>query len=56
LCLSLFSWASFRQRKGGVKMHMLLDHDSHIPAFLAVNDECNVSKLICSQSDSNDLF
>jgi hypothetical protein len=36
LCLSLFPWASFRQRKGGVKMHTLLDHDGHIPAFVAV--------------------
>ena len=38
LCLSLFPWASFRQRKGGVKMHTLLDHDGHIPAFVAVTD------------------
>lgn len=33
LCLSLFPWASFRQAKGGVKVHTLLDHDGHIPAF-----------------------
>jgi len=38
LCLSLFPWASFRQRKGGVKMLTLLDHDGHIPAFVAVTD------------------
>jgi len=38
LCLSLFPWASFRQTKGGVKMHTLLDHDGHIPAFVAVTD------------------
>ena len=38
LCLSLFPWASFRQNKGGVKMHTLLDHDGHIPAFVAVTD------------------
>ena len=36
LCLSLFPWASFRQRKGGVKMHTLLDHDGYIPAFVTV--------------------
>ena len=36
LCLSLFPWASFRQRKGGVKAHVLLDHDGYIPAFVAV--------------------
>ena len=38
LCLSLFPWASFRQAKGGVKMHALLDHDGHIPAFATVTD------------------
>jgi len=38
LCLSLFPWAAFRQRKGGVKMHTLLDHDGHIPAFVAVTN------------------
>ncbi|AMD92248.1 transposase [Desulfomicrobium orale DSM 12838] len=38
LCLSLFPWASFRQAKGGVKVHTLLDHDGHIPAFATVTD------------------
>ena len=38
LCLSLFPWASFRRTKGGIKMHTLLDHDGHIPAFVAVTD------------------
>lgn len=38
LCLSLFPWASFRKAKGGVKVHMLLDHDGYIPAFATVTD------------------
>jgi hypothetical protein len=38
LCLSLFPWAAFRQSKGGVKMHTLLDHNGHIPAFVTVTD------------------
>jgi hypothetical protein len=38
LCLSLFPWASFRQAKGGIKMHTLLDHNGHIPAFATVTD------------------
>jgi IS4 transposase len=50
LCLSLFPWASFRQRKGGIKMHTLLDHDGHIPAFVAVTDakthESRVAKVL----------
>ena len=38
LCLSVFPWASFRQRKAGIKMHTLLDHDGNIPAFVAVTE------------------
>ena len=38
LCLALFPWASFRQRRGGVKMHTLLDHDGYIPAFVTVTE------------------
>lgn len=33
LCLSLFPWAKFRRVKGGVKLHVLLDHDDYMPAF-----------------------
>lgn len=28
-CLSLFPWAKFRQTKGAVKLHLLLDHDGY---------------------------
>ena len=38
LCLSLFPWASFRQAKGGIKMHTVLDHDGGIPMFITVTD------------------
>lgn len=38
LCLSLFQWASFRQKKGGVKMHLAHDHSGYIPAFIALTD------------------
>ncbi len=30
LCLSLFPWAKFRRAKGGVKAHVLLDHDDYL--------------------------
>jgi hypothetical protein len=33
LCLGLFPWAKFRRVKGGVKLHVLLDHDDYMPAF-----------------------
>jgi IS4 transposase len=34
LCLSLFPWAKFRRAKGGVKAHVLLDHDDYLPRYL----------------------
>ena len=36
LCLSLFPWAKFRQRKAAVKMHTLLDLHGNIPTFVRV--------------------
>lgn len=33
LCLNLFPWAKFRRVKGGVKLHVLLDHDDYMPSF-----------------------
>jgi hypothetical protein len=36
LCLSLFPWADFRQTKGAVKLHMLLDHDGYLPDFAVI--------------------
>jgi DDE family transposase len=34
LCLSLFPWAQFKKVKGGVKAHVLLDHDDYMPRFI----------------------
>jgi hypothetical protein len=36
LCLELFPWAEFRRAKGGVKCHVLLDHDDYMPAFVHI--------------------
>lgn len=33
LSLSLFDWARFRQTKGAIKLHLLLDHDGYLPTF-----------------------
>jgi len=34
LCLSLFPWARFRRTKGGVKAHVLMDHDDYLPRYV----------------------
>lgn len=36
LCLSLFPWAEFRQGKGAIKIHTLLDLRGSIPSFINI--------------------
>ena len=36
LCLSIFPWARFRRKKGGVKAHVLYDIEAQVPAFYTV--------------------
>jgi hypothetical protein len=38
LCLSIFDWAKFRQTKGAIKLHLLLDHDGYLPVFATVSE------------------
>jgi hypothetical protein len=38
LCLNLFEWAKFRQTKGAVKLHLLLDHDGYLPIFAQITE------------------
>lgn len=33
LCLSVFLWAKFRKKKGGVKVHFLYDLETQVPAY-----------------------
>lgn len=33
LCATMFDWARWRQTKGAIKLHLLLDHDGHLPVF-----------------------
>jgi Domain of unknown function (DUF4372)/Transposase DDE domain len=38
LCLGLFPWASFRRAKGGIKAHVMLDHDDYMPSFVLITE------------------
>jgi hypothetical protein len=38
LCLSLFPWAKFRQKKGGIKLHCEYDLEAQIPSFLTLSE------------------
>jgi len=38
LCLEIFPWAKFRRAKGGVKAHVLLDHDDYLPRYVLITE------------------
>lgn len=38
LSVSMFDWAHYRQTKGAIKLHMLLDHDGYLPSFAVVTE------------------
>ena len=38
LCLELFPWAEYRRNKGGVKAHVLLDHDDYLPSYVLITE------------------
>src|SRR3989475_10945769 len=38
LSVSMFDWARFRQTKGAIKLHLLLDHDGYLPSFGVVTE------------------
>jgi len=56
LCASLFDWAKFRQTKGAVKLHLLLEHDGYLPVFAHITDgkthEVNIAQTMTFPSGS----
>ena len=38
LCLSVFDWARYRQKKGAIKLHVLLDYDGCLPSYVNLTD------------------
>jgi len=38
VCLERFPWATYRTRKGALKLHTLLDHQGHLPRDVVMTD------------------
>ena len=38
LSAAVFKWAAYRSSRNGVKIHTVLDHDGHIPAFATITE------------------
>ena len=60
LCLSVFWWAKFRKKKGGVKAHVLYDLESQFPAYFHITTasvhDSKVMKEIPYESGSYYVF
>ena len=60
LCLSVFWWAKFRRRKGGIKVHTLYDVETQIPAFFHITEasvhDSKAMKEIPYESGSHYIF
>ena len=53
LCLDLFPWAKFRRAKGGVKAHVLLDHDDYLPSYVLITDAKRSDVRVAQSLDLN---
>jgi len=38
VCISIFDWARYRQEKGAIKLHTLLDYDGCLPSYLFMTE------------------
>lgn len=38
LCLKVFDWAKYRQEKGAIKLHTLLDYDGCMPSYIFMTE------------------
>jgi hypothetical protein len=38
LCASMFDWARYKRKKGGIKVHLILDHDGYLPTYAAIGE------------------
>ncbi len=36
LCADVFPWATFRRRKGAIKLHLTLDHEGYLPTVMVM--------------------
>jgi hypothetical protein len=53
LCLDLFPWAKFRRAKGGVKAHILLDHDDYLPSYVLITEAKKSDVRVAQSLDLN---
>jgi len=55
LCLAIFPWATFRKRKGAIKLHYLYDHSGSLPTFMTMTDAKHHDIRVARSSDKLDF-
>lgn len=55
LCLSIFPWATFRKRKGAIKLYYLYDHSGSLPTFMTMTDGKTHDMRVAKSSDKLDF-
>ncbi len=53
LCLELYPWAKYRRAKGGVKAHVLLDHDDYLPSYVLITEAKQSDVRVAQSLDLN---
>jgi len=48
-CTKTFDWAHYNRSKGGIKLHLILDHDGHLPRFATLTT-ANVADISAAKS------
>jgi hypothetical protein len=38
LCITMFDWARYQRAKGAAKLHLVLDHDGHLPRYAVITE------------------
>jgi hypothetical protein len=60
LCASMFDWARYKQTKGGIKLHLVLDHDGCLPTFAWIREakvfDIEVARALDLPADSIVVF
>ena len=51
LCASLFDWAHYKQTKGAVKLHMILDHNGLLPSFCHITEARKYDLVVAREWD-----
>ncbi|CAO0824419.1 hypothetical protein DFAR_630058 [Desulfarculales bacterium] len=51
----MFPWAEYKRAKGGIKAHIMLDHDGYMPSFILLIEAKVADVTLATNSVSSGL-